>query len=54
MGYHSLYATDGSEGMLAEARKKNIYKSLQKVWLGKDNFDAPDSELKSDSVFECR
>ncbi len=46
LGYHDLVAMDLSEGMLAEARKKNIYQELHQMVMGEhldfttDSFDA--------------
>lgn len=45
-GYHHLVAIDLSKGMLAEARKKNIYRELHQMVMGEpldfatDSFDA--------------
>lgn len=43
-------AADGSERMLEKAREKHIYKTLKKVWLGKDTFDARDSENNKHNI----
>jgi len=46
LGYHDLVATDFSQGMIDEARKKNVYQELHQMVLGKpldfatDCFDA--------------
>ena len=40
LGYHNLVAIDLSEGMLAEARQKNIYRELHQMVLG-DPLDFP-------------
>ncbi len=46
MGYKDLVAMDLSEGMLAEARKKNVYRELRRMAMGEpldfatDSFDA--------------
>ncbi len=33
LGYHDLVAIDLSEGMLAEARKKSVYRENSTRWL---------------------
>ena len=35
-GYTNLHYTDGSYHMMHEAKKKNIYKTLQQCFLPKD------------------
>lgn len=46
MGYHNLVAMDLSAGMLAEARKKNLYREFHQMAMGEtlgfatDSFDA--------------